>query len=211
MITTNDSEVYEKIWSLKDHGKNRTLASTPKKSAGFQWLHDDFGGNGRMMEFQAAIGRLQLQRLPEWTSARQNNARLIQETCRRHSVVRVPIFRCNRQTCAVDCPPSSGCQHAYYKCYVYLEPSKLAEGWDRDRVIAEINVKGVPCYHGACPEIYLEKAFDNTGWRPAERLPVAKELGETSLMFLVHPTLTDEEVTKTCETLDAVLREASGN
>jgi dTDP-4-amino-4,6-dideoxygalactose transaminase len=211
MITTNDSEAYEKIWSLKDHGKSRTLANKPKKGVGFQWLHYGFGGNGRMMEFQAAIGRLQIQRIHEWTLARQNNARLIQETCRRHSVVRVPIFRCNRQTCAVDCPSTSGCRHAYYKCYVYLEPSHLAEGWDRDRVIAEINARGVPCYHGACPEIYLEKAFDNTGWRPAERLPVAKELGETSLMFLVHPTLTDQEVTKTCEAVDAVLRVAGGN
>ncbi len=211
MITTNDSEVYEQIWSLKDHGKNRLLANAPVKSPGFQWLHDSFGGNGRMMEFQAAIGRLQLQRLPEWTSARQNHARLIQETCRRHGLVRVPIFRCNRLSCAVDCPSTSGCRHAYYKCYIYLEPSRLAKGWDRDRVIAEINSRGVPCYHGACPEIYLEKACDNTGWRPAERLPVAKELGETSLMFLVHPTLTEQEIAKTCEVVDSVLLLAGGN
>jgi dTDP-4-amino-4,6-dideoxygalactose transaminase len=47
--------------------------------------------------------------------------------------------------------------------------------------------------------VYLEKAFDGTGWRPAERLPVARELGETSIMFLVHPTLTQAEVDKTCE------------
>jgi dTDP-4-amino-4,6-dideoxygalactose transaminase len=211
MITTNDSEVYEKIWSLKDHGKNRLLANAPVTRPGFQWLHESFGGNGRMMEFQAAIGRLQLQRLPEWTSARQNHAFVIQETCRRHPLVHVPIFRCSRQSCAVDCPSTSVCRHAYYKCYVYLEPSRLAKGWDRDRVIAEINAKGVPCYHGACPEIYLEKAFDNTGWRPAERLPVAKELGETSLMFLVHPTLTEQEIAKTCEVVDSILHLAGGN
>jgi dTDP-4-amino-4,6-dideoxygalactose transaminase len=211
MVTTNDNEIYEKIWSLKDHGKSRSLANAPAKSPGFQWLHESFGGNGRMMEFQAAIGRLQLQRLPQWTAARQSYARLIQETCRRHPLVRVPIFRCSRQSCAVDCPSTSGCRHAYYKCYVYLEPSRLAKGWDRDRVIAEINSRGVPCYHGACPEIYLEKAFDNAGWRPAERLPVAKELGETSLIFLVHPTLTEQEIAKTCEVLDSVLLLAGEN
>jgi len=210
MITTNDSELHEKIWSLKDHGKDRTLANNPKKSAGFQWLHDSFGRNGRMMEFQAAIGRLQLKCLSEWRSARERNARRIQDACRLHPAVRVPLFRCNRQTCAVDCPSSSGCLHAYYKCYVYLDRSKLSDGWDRDRVIAEINVKGAPCYHGACPEIYLEKAFDNTGWRPAERLPVAKELGEISLMFLVHPTLTEQEIAKTCEVVDSVLHLAGG-
>jgi dTDP-4-amino-4,6-dideoxygalactose transaminase len=57
--------------------------------------------------------------------------------------------------------------------------------------------------------VYLEKAFDGTGWRPAERLPAAKVLGETSIMFLVHPTLTVAEVTKTCEILRQVMSLAS--
>jgi dTDP-4-amino-4,6-dideoxygalactose transaminase len=66
----------------------------------------------------------------------------------------------------------------------------------------------VPCFSGSCSEVYLEKAFDNTGLRPAERSPIAKELGETSLMFLVHPTLTQSEIDKTCQTLSNVLKEA---
>ena len=57
--------------------------------------------------------------------------------------------------------------------------------------------------------MYLEKAFDHTGWRPENRLPAAKELGETSLMFLVHPTLTENEIQKTCEVLAAVMKEAA--
>jgi len=65
----------------------------------------------------------------------------------------------------------------------------------------EINEKGVPCYSGSCSEVYLEKAFDNTGFRPKERLTAAKELGEKSLMFLVHPTLNEEEIKKTCDVL----------
>ena len=67
----------------------------------------------------------------------------------------------------------------------------------------------VPCYQGSCSEVYLEKAFDDTGWRPEVRLPVAKVLGETSLMFLVHPTLTEAEVAKTCEAIKTVMTEAS--
>ena len=67
----------------------------------------------------------------------------------------------------------------------------------------------MPCYQGSCSEVYLEKAFDGTGWRPKERLPVAKELGETSLMFLVHPTLTESEIDKTCEVIRQVMSEAS--
>jgi dTDP-4-amino-4,6-dideoxygalactose transaminase len=98
---------------------------------------------------------------------------------------------------------------AHYKCYVYVQPERLAPGWSRDRIIETINAEGVPCYQGSCSEVYLEKAFDGTGWRPEVRLPVAKELGETSVMFLVHPTLTQAEVDKTCEAVRRVMRMAS--
>jgi dTDP-4-amino-4,6-dideoxygalactose transaminase len=57
--------------------------------------------------------------------------------------------------------------------------------------------------------VYLEKAFDGTGWRPQERLPVAKMLGETAIMFLVHPTLTEAEVAKTCDVVRRVMGLAS--
>jgi dTDP-4-amino-4,6-dideoxygalactose transaminase len=66
----------------------------------------------------------------------------------------------------------------------------------------------VPCFSGSCSEVYLEKAFDGTDLRPAEPLYVARELGETSLMFLVHPTLTEAEINKTCDVLAEVMREA---
>jgi dTDP-4-amino-4,6-dideoxygalactose transaminase len=100
-------------------------------------------------------------------------------------------------------------RHAHYKCYVYVQPDRLADGWSRDRIVEAIDAAGVPCYQGSCSEVYLEKAFDHTGWRPAERLPVARRLGETSLMFLVHPTLTAAEIDRTCEVIDRVLRQAS--
>jgi dTDP-4-amino-4,6-dideoxygalactose transaminase len=100
--------------------------------------------------------------------------------------------------------------HGAYKCYVFAEPSELANGWSRDRIIEEIVTAGVPCFSGSCSEVYLEKAFDGTGWRPEHRLPVARELGETSLMFLVHPTLTEAEIDKTCAILTDVMGRAAG-
>ncbi|MDC3357728.1 aminotransferase, partial [Pseudomonadales bacterium] len=106
-------------------------------------------------------------------------------------------------------PLPAGSAHAYYKCYVYVQASRLAPGWSRDRIIETITAQGVPCYPGSCSEVYLEKAFDGTGWRPAERLPMAKQLGETSLMFLVHPTLTQSEIDKTCQVLNDVLHLAT--
>ena len=49
--------------------------------------------------------------------------------------------------------------------------------------------RGVPCPVGSCSEIYREKAFYGGGWRPASPLAAANELGETSVMLLIHPTL----------------------
>ena len=95
-----------------------------------------------------------------------------------------------------------------YKCYVFVAPDRLAEGWSRDRILQEISARGVPCFSGSCSEVYLEKAFDGTGFRPETRLPVARELGETSLMFLVHPTLTEAEMALTCRVLAEVMGEA---
>ena len=116
-------------------------------------------------------------------------------------VVRLPRFACS--SCPGRCG-AAGCEHAQYKFYAYVRPENLSAGWSRDRIIAEINAAGVPCYQGSCSEVYLEKAFDDTGWRPASRLPVAKDLGETSLMWLVHPTLTDQEIQKTCDVITRV-------
>jgi dTDP-4-amino-4,6-dideoxygalactose transaminase len=208
MVTTNDAALWSRLWSLKDHGKSWEAVYERQHPDGFRWLHESFGGNGRMLEVQAAIGRIQLRRMKEWTEIRNRYSQAIWEACRPHAAVRVPEFRCG-SACVDGCAKRSGCVHAFYKCYVYVEPDKLTDGWSRDRILREINAAGVPCYQGSCPEVYLEKAFDGTGWRPAERLAVAKELGETSLMFLVHPTLKESEVAKTCEVASRVLSAAS--
>lgn len=190
MVTTNDRELWSKMWSFKDHGKSWEAVYERQHPPGFRWLHESFGTNWRMTELQAVIGRIQLQRMPEWTRIRNEYAAQIWNAARECVGLRVPVV-------------PADIQHAAYKCYVFVEPGQLNDGWDRDRIMAEVNARGVPCFSGSCSEVYLEKAFDNTGFRPAERLPVAKELGETSLMFLVHPTLMPVELDKTC----AVLRE----
>lgn len=209
MVTTNDEALWRRMWSFKDHGKSYAAVYEREHPPGFRWLHEGFGTNWRMLEMQAAVGRIQLRRMADWTAARVANAEAILSECRRHEALRVPDFRCNGGRCEVDCPARSGCVHAQYKCYVYVRPERLAEGWNRDRIAAEINARGVPCYQGSCSEVYLEKAFDNTGWRPEKRLPVARELGETSLMFLVHPGLTADEIKRTCDALTEVMNLAA--
>lgn len=198
MVTTNDELLWRKMWSMKDHGKSYEAVYERSPLPGFRWLHESFGSNWRMLEMQAVIGRIQLKRMTDWTQKRTKNAMSIWDACDKHPALRVPVFdNHNGQTV-----------HAHYKCYVYIRPERMAEGWSRDRIVEAITEQGVPCYQGSCSEVYLEKAFDGTGWRPKERLTVARDLGETSLMFLVHPTLTDAEIQKTCDVLDSVLKQA---
>ena len=196
MVTTNDTALWKKMWAIKDHGKSWDAVYERDHAPGFRWLHESFGTNWRMTEMQAVIGRIQLQRMPQWQAQRLANAQKIWDTARSLKGLRVPTV-------------PADIQHAAYKCYVFVEPSQLQPGWDRDRIMDAIVERGVPCYSGSCSEVYLEKAFDNTGFRPAERLPVAQELGETSLMFLVHPTLTEAEMQKTTDVLTEVMQLAT--
>jgi dTDP-4-amino-4,6-dideoxygalactose transaminase len=209
MVTTNDRGLWSAMWSYKDHGKSWEAVYERQHPPGFRWLHESFGTNWRMTEMQAAIGRIQLRRMPGWTSARLHNATIISDALLPFSSddgpVRVPAFKC---TSCSDAKCTKGCQHAYYKFYAYVRPESLKPDWSRDRIVEEINGLGVPCFQGSCSEVYLERAFDGTGWRPEPRLPVAKELGETSLMFLVHPTLTNGEMEKTAAVLRDVLNQA---
>lgn len=208
MVTTNDEGLWRAMWSFKDHGKSYEAVYERQHGPGFRWLHDNFGTNWRMLEMQAVLGRIQLRRMKDWSAARAGNAQAIWAACAEFAALRVPQLRC--ASCPGGCAAAdAACEHAHYKCYAYVRPERLAPGWSRDRIIEAINAEGVPCYQGSCSEVYLEKAFDGTGWRPEVRLPLAKELGETSIMFLVHPTLAQAEIEKTCEVIREVLVQAS--
>lgn len=196
MVTTNDEALWKKMWSYKDHGKSWDAVYNRQHPPGFRWLHESFGTNWRMMEMQAVIGRIQLKRMPEWHRIRLEYASRIWDNARRLPALRVP-----------EVPQHI--VHAAYKTYVFVEPQALKADWNRDRILHEINAAGVPAYSGSCSEVYLEKAFDGTPWRPQTSLPVAKALGETSLMFLVHPTLTDANIARTNEVITSVVQQAS--
>lgn len=208
MVTTDDEALWRTMWAFKDHGKSYEAVYEREHPPGFRWLHESFGTNWRMTEPQGVIGRIQLGRIGQWTERRRLNAERLAAAIRPFEAIRVPAFRCGAE-CVHNCAAQSGCVHANYKFYAYVRPERLAPGWDRDRIIREITDAGMPCYQGSCSEVYLEKAFDDTLWRPHERLPVARELGERSLMFLVHPTIGDAEMKQYCETVAGVLARAS--
>ena len=196
MVVTNSKDIWESIWSYKDHGKSFDAVYNRKHPEGFRWLHESFGSNWRMTEMQAAIGRVQLARLNESIIQRRRNANVLRKGLCEISALRIPEF-----------PDDIG--HAYYKFYAFVRPEMLSSGWDRDRIMDAINAEGVPCFSGSCSEIYLEKSFVDADIGPENRLETAKDLGETSLMFLVHPTLGEGEMNATVAAVRKVLSHAS--
>lgn len=191
MVTTNDKALWQKMWEYKDHGKNYDSIYHKQHPPGFRWLHDSFGTNWRMMEMQAVIGRIQLKKMAEWTKIRTQNAKILRDALTQFAgeqqFLRIPDIEFHQVM-------GGDSVHAYYKYYVYVRPENLPENINRDSILNALNEKKIPCFSGSCSEIYLEKAFDNHPSRPNARLTVAKELGETSLMFLIHPTLTTTEM-----------------
>jgi dTDP-4-amino-4,6-dideoxygalactose transaminase len=195
MLTTDSTELWNKAWSFKDHGKSWSAIYERDHPPGFRWVHEGWGTNWRLTEMQSAVGRIQLRRMPEWHAKRKRSAIRLTEGLGGLNSVRIPQI-------------PSNVEHAWYKFYVFLEPDALSASWDRDRIQDAINESGVPCFAGSCPEVYLEKAFAETGFAPDKRLTNAKKLGETSLMFLVHPTLTDDEIQKTIDVAGNVLQKS---
>ena len=193
-MTTNDRDLWDKCWSLKDHGKSQVAIQQPHQPHLFRWLHQSFGTNWRLTEMQAAMGRIMLRRLPAWVDARRQNAATLTR-----GLAAIPALRIPQAPAHVS--------HSYYKYYAFVRPDFLSSGWSRDRIIQNLQAEGIPCGPGSCSEIYLEQAFE--GLRPAERFSVARELGETSLMFMVHPTLTATEIDATARAINKVMAAAA--
>ena len=198
MMVTSDKVVSERAWAYKDHGKSFEAVYRREHAPGFKWLHESFGTNWRMTNMQSAIGRVQLRKLQGWVARRRHNAAMLNDGLRK-----TPGLRLTQP------PVEYG--HAYYKYYVFIDSASLHPDWNQEQIITAINAEGIPCFSGSCGEIYLEQAFRCAGLGPRERLPQARRLAESSLMLLVHPTLTDVDMRDTCMAVDKVMRAATAD
>ena len=196
MITTNDHKIWQKVWSYKDHGKSYSAVHKTNHKKGFRWIHHSFGSNYRMTEMQAAIGRIQLTKMKAWHNERLDHSNVIWNYSSNVKGIRTPEI-------------PDYIDHACYKCYIFIEPIYLKSDWNRDRVIDEINALGVICSSGSCSEVYLERAFEQKSFKPINRLQNAKQLGETSLAFLVHPGLSEEYINQTCDAIKLIMSKAT--
>ncbi len=181
MLTTNNKAFWEKCWAYKDHGKSYDAVYNHEHAPGFRWLHENFGTNWRLTEMQSAIGLKQLEKLDGWVEKRRHNAAMLTQVFREFPFLDVHV-------------PSDHIYHSYYKYYVFVNHQAFKYGWSRDRIMKAMNDQGVPCFSGSCSEIYLEKCFEKAGMSQRQRLPNAQKLGETSLLFLVHPTIQENEI-----------------
>ncbi len=196
MLVTDDERVWRRAWEFKDHGKSYAAVYEREHPAGFRWLHDSFGTNWRMTEVQAAIGRLQLRKLPDWLDQRRRNADIL-----RRQLADVPVLRIPEPPAHLD--------HAYYRLQAFVRPDRLRPGWTRDGILERLTAEGVPCFTGSCSEIYREQAFAASGLGPSERLPIARESSDTSLAFLVHPSLGTSDMIRMGGAIARTLAEAS--
>jgi len=189
--------IWQRAWSRKDHGKSHDAVFNRAHPPGFRWLHESFGTNYRMTGIQAALGLRQLERLPDWIAIRAANAAILMRACRQSPGLRTPA-------------PPDHIGHAWYRFYTFIEPEHLRPGWDRDRILEAITARGVSCFAGSCSEIYRERAFAQAGLGPRKPLPVAKQLGETSLAFLVDPCQDQCTLEAATRTIADVMSEATG-
>ncbi|MCB1801864.1 MAG: DegT/DnrJ/EryC1/StrS aminotransferase family protein [Gammaproteobacteria bacterium] len=198
MLVTDSEGLWDRAWSYKDHGKRYATVYRPREphETGFRWVHESFGTNFRMTEMQAAIGRIQLRRLDDWVAQRRRNAARLVERLTGEPLLRIPL-------------PGDDIGHAYYKFYAFLDEARLKTDWTRDRIVGEIVARGVPCFSGSCSEVYDEKAFTDSPFRQVQRLPVAHALGGQSLMLLVHPTLTEDDMDFMASVVRDVLAQAA--
>ncbi len=194
ILLTDDDSVWETAWAYKDHGKSYRSVYQSEHPIGYRWLHESIGTNWRITEPQAAVGRIQLGKLGSWVAQRNRAASRLNA-----ALASVPGLRLTL--------PSENVRHAYYKYYLFVEPDELRDDWTRDDVLSAICAEGVPCYSGSCPEIYREQGY--TAFAPNVRHPVARRLGETSLMFESHPMLTDDDVDDVCRAIAKVMRVAA--
>lgn len=196
MVVTDDEDLYRDIWEMKDHGKDYDVIFNEPMPEEYGLPHARFGTNLRLSTVQAAVGRRQLSKLGDWLEARQRNAEILIDAFQNVPGLRAPS------------PPDTD-EHAFYKYSVYVEPDELTDGWDRLRVMKAIEAEGIPCSVGECSEIYREPAFERAGLAPDERLANAQRLQETSLQFLVHPTLDPSDMADVVQAVDKVMQVAT--
>ena len=175
MISTNDKKLWEKCWSHKDHGKDYYSVFYKKHKLGFKWLHENYGTNHRMTEFQAAIGRYQLKYLDSQIKKRNQIAKKVIKSLSlfwdKYNLIEKPNFDLNLNI------------HAFYRLNFFINIKRK----DKLKLLKSLQSKNVNCNEGPCPEIYKEKVFKKLNVYPNTKLINAIKLGRKSFVYHINP------------------------
>ena len=205
MISTNNTKLWLKLWSLKDHGKNYKNVFDKKNNNQFKWLHDDLGSNYRMTEMQAVIGREQLKSLDKQIKKRNLIANLYLNGLRdyylKYDILKRPDFTFKSQNSNKNLNKLYNFKHAFYRLNIFVNKNKI----NRNKLLKKLNEKKIKCGVGSCPEIYREKIFRKLNFFPKKRLINAKLLGETSIMFPINPNLSLTKVKTEINSIKKIL------
>lgn len=198
MLLLDDEVAYKMAWAYKDIGRSYDAVYNQKHPEGFRWLTESAGSNFRMTEFQAAIGLKQLAKLNNWVKQREKNANVLIQTLMQFNYLDVVKLTDEQES-----------QHAYYRLYAKLKTGTFLEDLTgeklRNKLINKFVDTGVPCFSGSCAEIYRERLFANMNGALTERLPNASDWADCAFCFLVHHTITTEEINQMALSIKQVL------
>jgi len=194
MVLLAERDAWARAWAYKDHGKNPAKVFNPVPGKGFRYIHDSFGSNFRMTEMQAAIGRAQLDKLPEWLARRRANAAVLAEGLADDPLVRLPQV-------------PDYVAHAFYRFTMLIEPARLARGCEPSDLLAWLNAAGVPAASGSCPDMSKEHAFHQCQPRRDGTLANAADIGRRSLVLPVDHTFEPADMRRVAAAIRAILDE----
>ena len=179
MISCKLKSTYDLIWSLKDIGKNLKKFYSKKKKYDYPYMHDFIGTNARITEMQSVIGLKQLNKLNTFIALRNRNAKILSRYLCEFKFINLPIIKKNNT-------------HAFYRYTITINFDQLKSKINRNNLIKKIISKNIYCNVGGCPEIYLEKTFNK--FVKKNRLPIAKDLNDKTISFLVDHTISEKNM-----------------
>lgn len=178
MVTTNDKDAYHLIKGLSNQGRGKNM----------QWLrHEYLGFNYRMTELQAAIGRQQLKKMPEFLSNRDQVALWYKENLK--DVDGISLMKENDKD---------------YKRSWFVYLINLDRSINRDRVIEKLKNSGVPS-KAYLPAIHLQPYMKKFGITKGD-LPICEAISSSTLALPFYAGMEESTVTEVCQILKSTLK-----
>ena len=185
MISTSNKNLYNKLWSLKDIGKNiKKYYENNKKKIGFQWLHDSIGTNARLTEIQSYAGYYQLKKLSYVVKKRNENATFLKTELSKLNIFSFLNY-------------SPNYYNAYYRFNFLFNPKYQTNKLSRNILLKELGPR-IDIREGSCPEIYNEKYFK---MNYSFFCPNANYIGKYALSLQVDQTIKRESLSNTINIL----------